>query len=61
MQSTRVKGESSKLNNLNDYGFNYNLMLLDHHNETNYSNPAKCSPTERAVAGTVAFVVDTTS
>ena len=56
-----MKGESSKLNNLNDYGFNYNLMLLDHHNETNYSNPAKCSPTERAVAGTVAFVVDTTS
>ena len=37
--------------------FNYNLVLLDHHDKTNYSNTGKCAPT---VAGTVAFAVDTT-
>ena len=35
--------------------FNYNLMLLDHYDKTNYSNTEKCGP-----AGTVAFAVDTT-
>ena len=31
--------------------FNYNLVLLDHHDETNYSNPGKRAPTTFLVGG----------